>query len=170
MAGHSKFKNIMHRKGAQDAKRARAFARLIREITVAAKQGLPDPAAARLRELVGWTDFGCHLSEPWQVVILGRPNVGKSSLLNALAGFQRAIVFDEPGTTRDVVSTEIAIDGWPVRLLDTAGIRQGETELERAGIALAREQARSADLRLLVVDASQPLLPEDRALAATPPR
>ncbi len=110
----------------------------------------------QLDNLLEWCDFGLHLSTPWKVVILGRPNVGKSSLLNALAGFARAIVYDEPGTTRDVVTAETAFEGWPVRLIDTAGIRESGSELETAGIALARDAAASADCRVVVIDGSQP--------------
>ncbi len=121
---------------------------------------------AQIDSLHGWAEFGRHLTVPWNVVILGRPNVGKSSLLNALAGFHRAIVYDEPGTTRDVISTETAFDGWPVRLVDTAGLRVAVDPLETAGIALARDAGAAADGRLLLVDTSQSPLPEDRKLLA----
>src|SRR5262249_7833753 len=75
----------------------------------------------RLKELAWRIPLGRHLIQPWQVVIAGAPNVGKSSLVNALAGFQRSVVASTPGTTRDVVTTLLAIDGWPVELADTAG-------------------------------------------------
>jgi tRNA modification GTPase len=118
-------------------------------------------ALSQIDALLAWADFGQHLTVPWKVVILGRPNVGKSSLLNALAGYARAIVFDQPGTTRDLVTAETAFDGWPVRLVDTAGIHEAECTLESAGIALARDEAVSADCRLVVLDSSQPPQADD---------
>src|SRR6185295_10091722 len=93
--------------------------------------------------------------EPWRVVLAGRPNVGKSSLINALVGYNRSIVYDMPGTTRDVVTAITAIDGWPVELSDTAGLRAGSDSLEQAGVQLAREQLTRADLVVLVFDMSQ---------------
>jgi tRNA modification GTPase len=123
-------------------------------------------ALPQIDALRAWADFGRHLTVPWKVVILGRPNVGKSSLLNALAGYARAIVFDQPGTTRDLVTAETAFDGWPVRLVDTAGIREAECTLESAGIALARGEAVSADCRLVVLDTSQPPQSADFELLA----
>ena len=124
---------------------------------------------SELDNLLRWSDFGLHLSTPWSLVLTGRPNVGKSSLINALLGYQRAIVFDEPGTTRDVVTGETAFDGWPVVLADTAGMRGGAGELEAAGIALARERLRTADLRLVLIDVSQfPTLDDDELLAQWP--
>lgn len=110
----------------------------------------------RLDRLHRWSAFGLHLTRPWQVVLYGRPNVGKSSLINALVGFERAIVYDQPGTTRDVVTAETAFDGWPVRLSDTAGIRTNADDLEAAGIERAKAAATGADLRILVEDRSRP--------------
>lgn len=107
---------------------------------------------AIIDQLLAAESFGTHLIEPWQVVLFGRPNVGKSSLMNRLAGFERAIVLDAPGTTRDLVTTEIALDGWPIRLTDTAGLRTEADELEMSGIARARSRIASADLRILVLD------------------
>jgi len=112
-------------------------------------------AAERLQKLLASAELGEHLTRPWQVVLAGFPNVGKSSLINALVGYQRAIVFDQPGTTRDVVSATTAAHGWPLRLSDTAGLHASTDELESAGVALAHHQLQEADLVLWVVDASQ---------------
>lgn len=117
----------------------------------------------RLQQIAGWSRFGLHLTEPWSVVLGGRPNVGKSSLMNRLLGYTRSIVFDEPGTTRDVVTGEAAFQGWPVRLSDTAGVRDAAEGLEAEGITLARRRFAAADCRLLVIDVSQCPLVEDRA-------
>ena len=85
----------------------------------------------------------------------GRPNAGKSSLVNALAGFARSLVSSEPGTTRDLLETRIVLDGWEIDLVDTAGLRDDPASLtEQAGIDRAREAARSADLVLDVRDAA----------------
>ncbi|MBS0203160.1 MAG: 50S ribosome-binding GTPase [Planctomycetes bacterium] len=123
-------------------------------------------ALSHVEELLTWAEFGRHLSQPWTVVLTGRPNVGKSSLINALLGYERAIVFDQPGTTRDVVTAETALEGWPVLLADTAGLRDTTEELEAAGIALARERLKVANARLVLVDISQPATSEDRELLA----
>lgn len=118
---------------------------------------------------LAWSNFARHLVEPWKVVLSGRPNVGKSSLINALLGYQRAIVNPQPGTTRDVVSAVTAFDGWPVQLSDTAGLRDTTDELESAGIARAREHLADADTVLIVLDRSQPLTGDDRALLEANP-
>jgi tRNA modification GTPase len=109
-----------------------------------------------------WSEFGRHLTQPWKVVLTGRTNVGKSSLINALLGYERAIVTAEPGTTRDVVTAVTAFDGWPVQLSDTAGQRATASDLEAAGIDRARSALRSADLRIVVLDVSE--LPTDADL------
>ncbi len=91
---------------------------------------------------------------------MGAPNVGKSSLVNALAGYERSIVAPTPGTTRDVVTTNIAIDGWPIELADTAGLREATEALEGEGIDRARSAGQSSDLVLWVLDAAaSPVLP-----------
>jgi len=97
-------------------------------------------------------------------VILGRPNVGKSSLLNTLAGEERAIVTDVPGTTRDVVEVPVNIRGIPLRLADTAGIRESLDKVEQIGIERARQLAAQAQLTLLLIDSSNPLEEEDSLL------
>jgi tRNA modification GTPase len=118
-------------------------------------------AASNLAELMRYAAIGRHLSAPWQVVIAGAPNVGKSSLINALAGFQRSIVAPTPGTTRDVVRIRLAIDGWPVEVADTAGLRAASEELEGAGVGLARIAVSTADLCIWVLDAaSEPVRPD----------
>jgi tRNA modification GTPase len=116
-----------------------------------------------LDELASRIPLGRHLLHPWHVVIAGAANVGKSSLVNALAGFQRSVVASTPGTTRDVVTTFLAIDGWPVELADTAGRRSQSDSLEEEGVARARTAADNADLCLWLLDGSTtPIYPESR--------
>jgi tRNA modification GTPase len=123
----------------------------------------------RLDALLHGANFGVHLTSPWKVVLAGRPNVGKSSLINALLGYTRSIVFDEPGTTRDVVTATTAVDGWPIELSDTAGLRQESGPLETAGIARARDALAEADLAIILIDRSAPATPFDRTLLAAFP-
>jgi tRNA modification GTPase len=113
--------------------------------------------------------IGRHLTEPFRVVLAGRPNVGKSSLINALVGYQRSIVFDQPGTTRDVVTATTALDGWPVELADTAGMRQAAESLEQQGVLRAQATLSAADLRVLVFDSSSAWSSDDQALLASWP-
>lgn len=120
--------------------------------------------SSQIDQLLAWADFGIHLSTPWSIVLTGRPNVGKSSLINLLLGYHRAIVFDEPGTTRDVVTGDTAFDGWPVVLSDTAGVRQTSGELESAGIELARQRLATADLVIVLIDVSQAPMSDDEQL------
>lgn len=126
-------------------------------------------AEAELNELLRYESLGRHLAAPWRVVLAGAPNVGKSSLINALVGFERAIVFDEPGTTRDVLAAYTAFDGWPVALFDTAGLRPATDDIEAQGVARAREQIAAADLVLLVFDATQGWSAADQELADSIP-
>ncbi|QEG21207.1 GTPase [Mariniblastus fucicola] len=125
-----------------------------------------DPEIAR--EALLFTTFGEKLTSPWRIVLCGRPNVGKSSLINVLCGFERAIVHATAGTTRDLVSQHTAIDGWPVELVDSAGIRDEGNAIEQAGIEKARQLIADADLVIHVVDATDdssfdPLLSQHRA-------
>ena len=117
-----------------------------------------------LKTLIERGKVGTRLITGWMVAIAGRPNVGKSRLLNALAGYERAIVDPSPGTTRDVISLRTAFDGWPVNLHDTAGLRESADAIEVAGIVMARARHAEADLTLLVLDRSEPLTAMDRML------
>lgn len=123
-------------------------------------------AAGRIEHLLRRADVGVHLIRPWQVTVAGRPNAGKSTLVNALAGYRRAIEFDQPGTTRDVVSVTTAMAGWPIELSDTAGLHATVDEIELAGIALAREQLSQADLVLWLLDATSRAACSAEALVA----
>lgn len=112
--------------------------------------GRLDEATAIVARLLDRYRIGRHLAAAWRVVLAGPPNVGKSSLINCLLGYERAIVFDQPGTTRDVVSAATALDGWAIELSDTAGLRESDDALERAGVERARAQIERADLVVLV--------------------
>jgi tRNA modification GTPase len=132
----------------------------LQELLAHLEAGEQDRYEARLTQMRRWDRFGQHLTTPWRVVLAGAPNVGKSSLLNALAGYQRSIVASTPGTTRDVVTATLAIDGWPVEVCDTAGLREEGEALESEGIELARQTAAGADLCLFLLDAScEPVWP-----------
>ena len=96
--------------------------------------------------------------------IVGRPNAGKSSLLNALAGYERAIVTDIPGTTRDTVEVKVELGGVPFRLVDTAGLRDSDDPIERMGVERSRAAMEEASLVLVVWDSAQPVTDEDIAL------
>jgi len=127
--------------------------------------------AIRERLLAGCdTRAGRIEDEGLRVVLAGRPNAGKSSLLNALLREERAIVTDIPGTTRDTLTEAVQIDGVRVCLTDTAGLRETGDAVERIGVERARKALDQADVRLLVLDASRPLAPEDgRALMGLTP-
>jgi len=123
-----------------------------------------DDAADGVARLIAAYDSTRRLSENAGVVIAGRPNVGKSSLLNALAGEQKAIVTDIPGTTRDLITHPLVLDGFLVRLTDTAGIRAPQDDIEKEGINLVQNELSRADGVILVLDGSRPLTDEDRTL------
>lgn len=118
-----------------------------------------------IQKLLGTFETGRMLKDGITTVIAGRPNVGKSSLLNALSRSDRAIVTDIPGTTRDVIEEYIRIGGISLRLLDTAGLRSGADTVEQLGIDRARDQMKKADLCLFVIDGSRPLSLEDLEIA-----
>lgn len=120
----------------------------------------------RMRALLATAETGRLYREGAAVAIVGRPNVGKSSLFNALLRDARAIVSAMPGTTRDRIEEVITIAGVPVRLMDTAGLRTTSDEVERIGVDIAREALRRADVILFVTDSSVPVAEEDERLAA----
>lgn len=110
-----------------------------------------------IERLLASADQGRVLREGVRTVIYGKPNVGKSSLLNRLLGYQRAIVSDREGTTRDMIEEVVNLRGIPLRLIDTAGVRESEDEIEREGIEVTRDQVARADLVLEVHDLSGPV-------------
>jgi len=128
-----------------------------------------DDRRGAVHSLLRLAEFGLRLDRGWSVVLVGRPNVGKSRLLNTIAGFDRAIVSPIEGTTRDVVTARIAIDGWPVDLSDTAGIRESPQAVEASGITLANEARARADLVVVVLDRSCPMTRDDHELIASFP-
>ena len=117
-----------------------------------------------LLELIASSENGRILKEGIRTVILGKPNAGKSSLLNALVGEERAIVTDIAGTTRDALEETIAFQGITLNLIDTAGIRETEDVVEKIGVGRAIEKAGEADLILCVFDAARPLDENDREI------
>ena len=109
-------------------------------------------ATKRLTQLSARSQLGSHLVEPWRVVLAGPPNSGKSSLLNMLLGYTRAIVHEQAGTTRDLLAERSSFDGWPIELVDGAGIRTATDAIEATGIEQTLERIASADCTLLLVD------------------
>ena len=136
---------------------------------------VPEPARERVRDVVERVDAalgalvrdwerGRLVREGLSLAIVGPPNAGKSSLLNALLGEERAIVSEVPGTTRDVIEETFAVDGVPVRVLDTAGLRASNDAIERMGMERTRRALAAAAVALVVVDGSQPLDADARAV------
>ena len=126
--------------------------------------GRIDPIESQLRQLIKSFGAGKLVFQGFTLAIVGRPNVGKSSLFNCLLQQDRAIVTDVPGTTRDLVSESTSLEGIPVRLVDTAGIRRGQDLVENLGIERSYQAMADADLTLVVVDSSAELTEEDRKL------
>jgi tRNA modification GTPase len=125
-----------------------------------------DKLVAQIDLLLSTAHTGKILREGLKTVIIGKPNVGKSSLLNALLGETRAIVTDVPGTTRDIIEEYVNLGGIPLKIVDTAGIRETADVVERIGVDKARAMMNEADLLLLLLDASIPLSQEDKEVLA----
>ncbi|MCI5699703.1 MAG: tRNA uridine-5-carboxymethylaminomethyl(34) synthesis GTPase MnmE [Lachnospiraceae bacterium] len=122
------------------------------------------PLKAQIVKLLKSADEGKMIKEGIKTVILGKPNAGKSSLLNILVGEERAIVTNIAGTTRDILEEQIVLNGVSLRMIDTAGIRATEDQVEKIGVEKAREYAKDADLILYVVDASRSLDENDQSI------
>lgn len=114
-----------------------------------------------LENIINNTEKGKILKDGLETVILGRPNVGKSSLLNLIIEEERAIVTDIPGTTRDVLKEYVNINNMPIKIIDTAGIRNTEDEIEKIGVEKSKIYAKNADLILFIIDGSKQLNKED---------
>ena len=121
-------------------------------------------AAKELYQILNTYGQGRILRQGVTTAIVGKPNVGKSSLLNALAGFERAIVTDIPGTTRDTVEESVMVGSTRLRLIDTAGIRETDDAVEALGVERSKKAVEEADLTIFVCDGSQPLDEEDRQI------
>ena len=137
------------------------------------EEGLEESAAAEIlgiskelllevNELIRGAETGRIYRDGISTIIIGRPNVGKSSLLNAMLREDRAIVTEIPGTTRDIIEEIINIQGIPLKIIDTAGLRETEDAVEKIGVARTRDNINRADLVLLVLDAARGLTDEDR--------
>ena len=120
---------------------------------------------AKLGEVIAASQQGSLLREGLRIVLVGRPNVGKSSLLNRLAGEEIAIVTDIPGTTRDAIRQSVSIEGVPVHIIDTAGLRPATDAVEKLGIARAWTAIGNAELVLMLLDATQGEVAADREIA-----
>lgn len=130
------------------------------------QQALTDTQRA-VEQLIASYEEGRLIREGIKVAIIGRPNVGKSSLLNALLKLDRAIVSDQPGTTRDVIDESLNVRGIPLRLLDTAGLRETQDTIEGEGIRRTEDAIAEADVLLLVLDGAEGVTDEDRAVFET---
>ncbi len=131
-----------------------ALAQAIENVIECLQAERGEQATEAIDALLAWSSLGQHLTVPWSIVFAGPPNVGKSSLMNAVIGNQVSIVHPRAGTTRDWIASSTAIDGWPARFNDTAGLRVGQDAIEAEGVERTRQLIQSADLVVIVVDAT----------------
>ena len=134
------------------------------EITIERVKNLCDNLVVDLDRLIKTADTGKIIKEGIKTVILGKPNVGKSSLMNFLLNENRAIVTDIPGTTRDTIEEYVNIKGVPLRIIDTAGIRETDDRVEKIGVEKALDKVREADLVIMIFDSSKELEIEDERI------
>ncbi|MBC8060985.1 MAG: tRNA uridine-5-carboxymethylaminomethyl(34) synthesis GTPase MnmE [Clostridiaceae bacterium] len=136
----------------------------LEEVTSVQAQDKLRNILTNIEELINSADEGKILRDGLSTVIVGKPNVGKSSLLNALLSENRAIVTDVPGTTRDVIEEYINIDGIPIKIVDTAGIRETDDLVEKIGVEKTKEKINEADLIILMLDSSNVITEDDREI------
>lgn len=127
------------------------------------KQQLP-LIQRKLSDILETVPFGCAITSPRRLVIAGRPNVGKSTLINALLKEERSIVHEEPGTTRDAIDVLVSVYGIPFTIVDTAGMRETRDTVEKLGVLITKDQLNKADTIVYVLDNSTPVVDEDREL------
>ena len=139
----------------------------VEEITYKTLRENAEDLKNEIKKLYDTSESGKILRDGLKTVIIGKPNVGKSSLLNAILGENRAIVTDIAGTTRDVIEEFVNIKGIPLKIVDTAGIRETEDIVEKIGVEKSKESYNTADLVIMVLDSSRPLSQEDREILET---
>jgi tRNA modification GTPase len=137
------------------------------EVTLQKCKGVIQQTFDKLQKLIESFHYGKILREGMEVAIIGKPNAGKSSLLNRLSRKNRAIVTDIPGTTRDILEEYVNIQGLPIKLIDTAGLRETEDQVEKMGVEKALEVIQSADLILFILDAQSGFEKEDAEILKT---
>ena len=139
----------------------------VEEITYKTLRGNAEDIKREIKKLYDTSESGKILRDGLKTVIIGKPNVGKSSLLNSILGENRAIVTDIAGTTRDAIEEFVNIKGIPLKIVDTAGIRETEDIVEKIGVERSKESYNTADLVIMVLDSSRPLSQEDREILET---